>query len=745
MSVSTRPLLPFLPGALMLVLLLLPALGLGPASLLTGLEQGIYDLRVRLAAPEQPDSRVVIADIDEKSLAELGQWPWGRLRLAELVETLFGHYQIAALGFDVVFAEKDQSSGMALLDWLARGELRQDPAFQGIYSRLRPTLDGDHRLADALEGRPAILGYYFRHNAPSAAGNISGVLPEPVVTLDEVGELALATATGYTGNLPEFQEKAFSAGFFDVGRSADGDGVFRRVPLLQRHGNGYYQSLPLGVLRAILGNPPVLLGFGGERGGHGPRPLEWVGVGRHRIPVDGEGNVLIPFRGGQGSFPYAPVADILAKRVDGERLKGAVVLLGASAPGLLDLRNTPVQALYPGVEIHANLIAGVLDDTIKQLPAQPVPWRLLLMLVAALPLLILSFRLSGRMLALLTLLILATLTAVDLVAWFELGLALPSAAALLATVAMFLVQTVVIHGLGDEGKHRSLQQLFAPHLPAATVRTLHHRLGECAIAAERREMTMLCVELADFTPLADTLSPAALTECLDTYLTPVTGIIHGHGGGVAGYQGSGVTAFWGAPLPNEHHARHAMAAALELQALLEELKDIFQAKGWPTPRLAIALNSGLMTVGELGSRPRPTYAVVGAAAQAACQLKELSFAYGVSLIAGESTRELLVEEFLFQELDRVQLKEGKGHMTIHEPLGRKERVSPQRLAEAELFQQALGFYRIQLWDEAERLLRAMRERYPGSPLARLFLSRIQVLRHLPPPMDWDGVFPFFGK
>ena len=381
------------PSLLVLLAILLHTAERVDLPLVQRLENFAYDVRLRATAPGGIDSRVVIVDIDESSLRREGRWPWDRDKLAHLVSNLFDEYRVTVIGFDMVFAERDQNTTLTAL----RATLAQQPdaAARTLLATLQPLLDRDQDFSSHFKGRPVVLGYYFT-NDPLAPQH-SGRLPPAALEAGRFppGMTNAVNARAYVANLATLQRSAAGAGFFDNPR-VDLDGVFRRLPLLQQYDGSLYEALSLAVARAYLRSPllPVLA----EDSHPGYPALEALGLGTLRIPVDGEAVALVPFRGPQGSFRYLSASDVLHKTVAKPGLlKGAIVLIGSSAPGLLDLRYTPVQHIYPGVEIHANLVSGILDQRIKQQPEYARAFEFLLLLGLGLVLAMLLPKLSALM------------------------------------------------------------------------------------------------------------------------------------------------------------------------------------------------------------------------------------------------------------------------------------------------------------------------------------------------------------
>ncbi|MGP1681281.1 MAG: CHASE2 domain-containing protein, partial [Giesbergeria sp.] len=330
------------------------------------LEHLIYDTRLRATLPHTSDDRIVLVDIDEASLQRIGQWPWGRDKMAAFVTELFERQGISVLGFDVVFAEADNSSGLSHLRQLAQGPLKGQPGLAREIERLSPALDYDARFASALDTQNAVLGYYFTSDRD---GQARGALPPPVLTSAQLGGQALNATVwnGYGSNLAQLSKAAPAAGFFNV--ISDSDGVVRSLPLLAEYQGAYYESLALAMYRTVLGGADAVPAFAtspvlGKRAFLRGVALQ-NGTDRTFIPVDEKLAVLVPYRGAGGpsggSFRFLSAADVLEGKLPSGSLRGKIALLGSTAPGLQDLRATPVGQAYAGVEAHANMLSGFLD------------------------------------------------------------------------------------------------------------------------------------------------------------------------------------------------------------------------------------------------------------------------------------------------------------------------------------------------------------------------------------------------
>ena len=589
-------------------------------------------------------------DINEKSLAEEGRWPWSRDKLAILLDNLFDHYKATVVGFDVVFAEKDESSGLKVLERLGRDEFKDDARYRKTLVRMQDELDYDRLFAGRMGGRNVVLGYYFTNPPAGEKPHLNGGLPPPVFARANwnAGNTRFVRMAGYGANLPELQQRAHSAGHFNP--FTDPDGVTRRIPVLIEHGGAFYEALSIAMVRALLGDPPLAAGFPKESsGGEDYRKLEWLSITDMKIPVEEQATALIPYRGRQGSFRYVSAADVLHQRARKADLEGAVVLVGTTAPGLMDLRSTPVAAVYPGVEIHANMIAGILDQTIKQKPAYVMGAELMTLLIAGVMLALWLPFLSPLKATGLSLVTLASIAALNGWAWHA-HMVLPLASSALMVPLLFAWN--MSYGFFVESRaKRQITGLFGQYVPRELVLEMSHSPEKFTMEGESREMTVLFCDVRNFTTISEGLSPRDLSQLMNEYMTPMTRTIQKHRGTIDKYIGDAIMAFWGAPLADENHARNGVLAALEMQEVLAELRARFIERGWPEVRIGIGLNSGVMSVGNMGSEFRVAYTVLGDAVNLSSRLEGLTKEYGVGVMCGEITRQA-VPEIVWRELDR---------------------------------------------------------------------------------------------
>lgn len=706
----------------------------------------LYDYRLRLTLPKTADERIVILDIDEKSLKEEGRWPWSRDKMATLIDKLFDRYGIAVVGFDVVFAEKDSSSGLKVLEDLGRKQFRDVGQFQSVLNQIRPHLEYDKLFADKIRQRNVVLGYYFSNSERGSAKSLSGALPEPVFAAGTFKgrPISFMRWDSYGANLPELQSSAASAGHFNP--VVDFDGEVRRVPMIVEFEGAYYESLSLAVVRAVLGMPKLSPGYatGKDKNYAG---LEWLllesSQGDLRIPVDAEVSALVSYRGERGTFRYISASDVLNERTPLTELQNKIVLVGTSAPGLMDMRSTPVGEVYPGVEVHANMISGILNQDVKQNPPYVLGANVLMLLVLGVSLAILLPMLSPIHGTLLSAGVLLFEVVVSGTLWQYGNLALPLAGGLIMVFALFALNMTFGYFTTERTK-RQITGLFGQYVPSEVVDEMSKNPEQVSMEGESREMTILFSDVRGFTTISEGLEPKDLSLLMNEFLTPLSRVIYGHRGTIDKYMGDCIMAFWGAPLPDTCHAYHAVVSGLEMQKALHELQPQFKARGWPEIRIGVGINTGRVSVGNMGSEVRVAYTVMGDAVNLASRLEGITKEYGAGVLVGEGTKEA-APEFVYRELDLVRVKGKDKPVAIFEPLGLAGEVEQVVLDEVKLFQQALRMYRKQEWDRAELQLFSLLKIAPNTKLYEVYAERITYYRNNPPGENWDGVFVFKTK
>ena len=705
--------------------------------MLTRLENQAYDARLKITLPGKVDKQVVIVDIDEKSLNDLGQWPWNRNIMARINDTLFDHYNIKAIGYDIVFAEEDIDEGTKLLEAMADGVLHDNPEFISEYNRVISSLRHDQLFAESLKNTKAVMGFVMDTDT------IKGTLPPAITRLDNetLDRLQLAKPRGYTANLELLQSSAFSGGFFD-NPLLDDDGVFRRMPLLQVYEGELHESLALALTRVALGSPDIEMLVETDEEAY-DLFLEWVTIGEIAIPVDHHSGVLVPYIGKQNSFDYLSATDVLNKKVPKEKLEGKITLFGTSAPGLLDLRTTPLEPASPGVEVHANIIQGILDGRILHAPGYTQGFEFILIALIGIVLTFTLPMLSALYSTLVIVISIIILIATNFYAWTSAQLVLPIAAPVVLVILLFALQMTYGFFVESRGK-RQLAHLFGQYVPPELVDEMSAKMEDITLDGEMREMSVLFSDVRGFTTISESLEPKELTSYINAFLTPITKVIHDNRGTIDKYMGDAVMAFWGAPLEDKQHALHALNAAVAIVERMKSLREEFIEKQWPEIYVGVGVNTGMMNVGNKGSEFRVDYTILGDAVNLGSRLEGLTKVYGVDIITSEFTRHE-VPEFEYRELDRVRVKGKDKPVSIYEPLGLQENISNEERKLLKQFHLGIKQYRAQNWNAAEREIFALSQLEPERKIYKIYLDRIMFYRKNPPGADWDGSFTHTSK
>jgi adenylate cyclase len=726
--------------AALVLLALLHATGWWPMPILSGVDEALYDLRLRLTMPGKMDERVVIIDIDERSLAGLGQWPWPRENVARLVTELIQRQRVAALGLDVVFAEPDGSSILPQLRQMARKDLRGDVAFGDWLVHHGAQLDHDAMLAQALAQGPTVLGYYFTSDRDASR---VGRLPEPTTTL-AVQPPGILYWDGYGANIAPLMGPTQRAGFFNS--DIDPDGKVRAIPMVAGFEGGMYESLSLATLRAGLGNPPLRVQ---RAGGRADGPLQSLTLGDSvRVPINARGAAMVPYRGAcgphGGAFRYISAIDVLEGRLPAGSLQGRYVLLGSTAPALMDLRVTPVSQDCPGVGVHASMISGMLDGSVPVRPDYASSYEITLLLGVGLLLAIGLPTLSAGGALTLGLVTAVALLALNTTLFLVANLVLPLASTLALTFST-LAMHMALGYLVESRTKRELAGRFASYVPPELVSQMVQDPERYDMQARTEELTVMFCDLAGFTGMSETMEPLALQTKLNDLLSRLTQVIHAHGGTIDKYMGDCVMAFWGAPMPMADHARRAVDAAVDIGITLAQLNAERATSGEPFVHAGIGLNTGLMFVGNMGSDVRRAYTVIGDAVNLAARLEGLSRVYGVNIVASEATlRHAAQAGYVWQELDLVRVKGKTQAARIYTVRASPGSLTPELSEELDLWHQALELWHLGWFANCDAKLNQLRKLNPDCYLYRLYAKRVTSVLRTPPGPNWDST-TWFGN
>ncbi len=700
------------------------------------LEAISYDLRLKLSIPRKINHTppIIIVDIDEKSLKQEGRFPWSRKKLARLVDTL--HQQGAAvIALDILQSEPETNPAL-LIQNAANSAKKQLPEW---FADIKSSLDADVFFAKTIAGKEVVLGYPFHHSAEIKNGDLDDSVNINFASESAIDLSALTAIEmkGYTSNLDSFNKNAAGSGFFSI--MADPDGSIRRAPLIAVYDQQIYPSLALEVARLYLMAEEI--GIQSQKIGD-VRTITGITLGRSTIPTDAQGQILIPYYGKQKHFTYLSATDVLQTQTQIPELENAIVLVGTSAVGLVDLRPTPVESNYPGVEIQANILHGILHpETIAYIPdwkeGAMISWIVILTLIMALvyPLLQpISLLMTGFGL-------LITTTVFNLWLWASQHIYLPVMFPLLLVLAVS--GFYVAHHLVKENKERRrIHSMFGQYVPLDHINRLIDNPEELGTEGEKREMTVLFSDLRNFTALSEPLSTQELKNFLNQYLTPITKIIFDHHGTVDKYVGDLIMAFWGAPLKNTNHAVDTVNAALEMQQKITDLQGEFNQLGIQNVATGIGIHTGEMNVGDMGSDYRRAYTVLGDAVNLGSRLENLTKFYGVKILVSEDTK-TQCPDLAFRYIDFVRVKGKQKAIKIYEPVGNTDNLSERDAQQLFQHNEALDHYQSGNWKLAKAQLHKLHEQ-TKEVIYRLYGERIDENSGKVPD-EWQGIYTHSSK
>lgn len=708
-----------------------------------GVQHRAFDAFLNIAPRPYQAVPVRVIDIDEDSLAKVGQFPWPRTKVAELV-TRLNDLGASAIAFDVTFPEPDRTSPKNIVRlW------PDDPALKAVKARVAALPDHDARLAKAFRAARVVAGF-----APGY--EVRARTPQPKAHFAYGGDgpfSYLHLYPGATDNLPILDEAAAGLGSFAF--QGEHDGVIRRAPMLFNVAGKLIPSLSLEALRVAQGAANISVKSSGANGAtsYGAHTgISKLKVGRFVIPTDSEGRVWVDYT---RTVPERtiPAWKVLDRKHPPQGLDGAICFVGTSAPGLNDLRSTPLNPAEAGVNVHANIAEQVLTQTFLERPDWAPGAEAVFTFVLGLLLIVLLMRLGA---------VWSSPVGVGMVgaavwlswhsftAWHWL---LDPVFPCLTLASVYLSFAAAGYVRSDREK-RKITDTFGRYLSPKVVSELAKNPGKVQLGGETREMTFHFCDIRGFTTISEKFDPHGLTEFINRFLTPMTEIVLAHEGTIDKYMGDCIMAFWNAPMTVEGHARKACAAALKMHERLKELNARWQAeakeKGIALPEIKIGtgLNTGPCVVGNMGSTLRVDYTVLGDDVNLASRLEGQSKSYGVNVVIGPVTREQ-ASDFAAVELDLIKVKGKTKPVRIFALLGDPETAKSEAFtAYAAAHAAALASYRARSWDEAARLFKEARtfgEPWRMGKLYDLYDGRLAAFRAEPPAADWDGVFTATSK
>jgi adenylate cyclase len=699
----------------------------------------LEELRVRtfdffqVLRPRPQELRpVVIVDIDEESLKAIGQWPWPRTTVADLI-TQITRLGAVAIGFDIIFPEPDRMSPAIA-----------ERSFRGIDAETRAKLDtlpsNDEALADAIRHSRVVVG-----QAGAAA-------PEPVTPADAALQTGFAvrgpdpspylvTFRGLLRNVPPIEQAAAGRGLFSI--DPESDGIIRRVPIIMKAQGSLVPSLSLEMLRVVTGSSAILVRV--DQAG-----VQAVAVPGLEIPTDRNGQFWVHFNR-HDPTRYVSAKDVLQGNVPPDRLAGKLVLIGTSAIGLLDLKTTPTDAAIPGVEVHAQILESVLSKSNLVNPNYAIGAELALAVLFGLAIIIAAPMLPASIVIVLGGCLIAGLIGLSLYLFVEHNLLIDFTYPLISSWLIYLVLTFVNY-LREQKQRRQIRSAFGYYLSPHMVEQLARSPEKLVLGGEERRMTILFSDVRGFTTISEYYKddPQGLTRLMNRFLTPLTNAIIDRKGTIDKYIGDAIMAFWNAPVDDAEQEANACEAALEMlsraETLNDELKHEAEVNGgvYMPLRIGIGLNTGPCVVGNMGSDFRFNYSVLGDTVNLASRLEARTKDYRIPVVIGSRTAEGAKQKFAVMEIDLIMVKGEKQPEAVFTVLGPSQVEADPRCGELrEINAQMLGRFRSQQWDNALELVARCRKFANGFDLSGLYdmyEERIALYRTHPPGADWDGVY-----
>jgi adenylate cyclase len=711
------------------------------------LELKLYDLKFRFRGTIPAGGQVAILAIDDNSLKAVGRWPWSREDMARLL-TLLKQAGPRVIALDIIFAEKQETSALQAITSLRNQAIKQgcSPDLIKLLEAEKKRADVDRVLAQVLQqGSPTILGFFFRSLGGRAGGVEVGKLMGSgflrastyniVRLLDtKPSQVQLVSAVEIERNLPEITKAAAADGYFNM--IPDPDGTVRWFPMTVLFGGEFFAPMALVTLSHAQARAPMAITL--SQWG-----VDEIRLGRQSIPVDRYGRMLINYLGPEGLIPTYSAAALLNGTLPPDALKDKVVIVGATAVGIYDLRVTPFSGTYPGVEVQATIMDNMLRGNFLRIP----PFGLVIMLLVLVALAVLLGltlpRLSAAWAFIFTLIVMEGYVAVNYLLFTRQGLQLEIFYPLGLIVLVYL--GVTMHRfLAEERERERIRKTFESYVAPTIVQEMLKHPEQLRLGGERREITVLFTDIRGFTTMSEDLAPEALVKLLHDFLNPMSNIIINQGGTIDKYMGDAIMALFGAPLIQADHPRLACRAALEMVATLEALNRTWAEQGRPPLKVGVGVNTGFVAVGNMGSDRLFDYTAIGDNVNLASRLEGLNKYYGTNILVSEATAKAQDNSFILRDIDLVRVKGKAQAARIYELLGEGE-PNPELVRFLELYHRALALYREKHWAESLAPFTQALEIRPDDAACQRYITLAQKHHETPPAHDWEAVTVMDGK
>jgi len=709
------------------------------------IELKTIDLRFKLRGETPPGDAIVIAVVDEKSLKQEGKWIWPRQKIADLI-TRLSDAGARVIAFDIVFSEAD-NQGVGVLHNVRR-ELQyldiENSELNQYLNELTQLADNDRLLAKAIRNSKAqvVLGSFFHIKSQEVAHMdetaIAAQLPYMATATYQSVQYAsekaflnapfLEVAAPET-NIPVIAEASPYSGYFNM--MSDEDGVIRWIPGIYKFRENLYAHMSIKAIAAYTESP--LNVFVGEYG------VEGIQIGDRVVPTDEVGRIMVNYRGTSKTFPHLSVTDILSGRVPAKQIKDKLVLVGVTAIGVYDLRVTPFDTDFPGVEINANLMDSILAQDFLYQPALVKVYDILAILILGTLLGLTLPRVNVIPGLIAALGLLAGYILFCLYLFAGQGVVINTVYPIL-TILMIYITITAYRYFGEERQKRFIKGAFSTYLAPAVVNQLIASPEKLVLGGEERQITAFFSDIAGFTTISEKLSPHALVELLNEFLTEMSDIILKHNGMVDKYEGDAIIAMFGAPNALPNHAEAACLASIDMQNRLGELREKWQQEKALTIRMRIGLYSGPAVVGNMGSKNRMDYTMMGDTVNTAARLEGVNKVYGTYSMIGETTYHDVKNSVVARELDAINVVGKKIPVKIYELVGYPGQVSEAMRQTIDAYEKGLAAYQSCEWDQALAFFNDALAATPDDPPSRVMMDRCLEYKANPPDACWDGAY-----
>jgi adenylate cyclase len=715
------------------------------------MELKTLDLRIASRGSLQPGNETVIAVIDEKSLTELGRWPWPRTTIAKLVDSLKA-YGAKAVGFDIVFSEPDTNSSIRAITELNAEMKKSGIRDNNVFSLLNKKLavaDTDAALAKSIaRAENVTLGYFFHfpgknmedmkmsqkeiiENTKNIQNSRYSVMNSSEQNPDDS---RIPHAYAPESNINIISSAGQNSGYFNT--IPDTDGSNRWSPLVIKFQNNYYSSLAMSMLTQYLDWPMVSLNL--ESYG-----VDSIKMGKITIPTDDHGRLLVNYMGPEKTFPHYSITDIIKGRLPAEKFRNKIVIVGATAVGIFDLRVTPFGATYPGVEIHATVIDNILHQNFLQYSSLIRFIDILAIIAFGLIIGLLLPRLRPVTGIFAFLMAIIAYLAINLFFFFYYNIWMNLTYPLLTMLTIYIGITIY-HYITEEREKKKIRGAFQYYLTASVINEMLKDPTKLKLGGDKKDLSVLFSDIRGFTTISEKLTPEELVHLLNEYLTAMTDIVFKYDGTLDKYMGDAIMAVFGAPVDQPDHARRACLTALDMMSQLRLLQKKWREEGKPVLNIGVGVNSGDMVVGNMGSQMRFDYTVMGDMVNLGSRLEGINKEYGSNIIISEFTYDAVKDFMCCRELDWVRVKGKKMPVKIYELLGEKKEESKWKEL-VDKFEAGLVLYRDSKWDEAIAAFQKVLAIRPEDAASLIYVERCNNLQENPPPAPWDGVFTMTKK